>query len=220
MFRPESDPHLQAIQSLGTLIHVKKHECLHNRAHIDHYVYCLQEGLCALHSVSPSGKERIYQYFQPGDLIGFIPAYIHDYPDETFYAFSITAKSACTLYQIPYADFRNYIDAHPDFYRWLFRITVSHYDNALRHCYVLQDRNNLTSLCHALAELAIREGNHYILQKDFSYPELANYLGIHTITVTRLMAQLKKAGLVRKHGHKTIIDNLDALLAFSLQENQ
>lgn len=216
---PYTDPYLEAIQNLGTLIHVKKHECLHNRAHTDHYVYCLQEGLCALHSVSPNGKERIYQYFQPGDLIGFIPAYIRDYPDETFYAFSITAKSACTLYQIPYATFRNYIDSHPEFYRWLFQVTVSHYDNAFRHCYVLQDGDNMVSLCHALAELAVKEGNRYVIHKDFSYPELANYLGIHTITVTRLMARLKEEGIISKEGHVTIVHDMGKLIFMSQEES-
>ena len=54
---------------------------------MDKYVYCLEEGLCALHSVSPGGRERIYQYFPPGDFVGFIPAYARTYPDDTFYAF-------------------------------------------------------------------------------------------------------------------------------------
>lgn len=206
-----TEAHLNALKDLGTLIHVRKNCCLHNRAHKDHYVYFLTEGICALHSVYPDGKERIYQYFQPNDLIGFIPVYIHDYPDDTFYAFSITAKSDCTLYQIPFASFRDYIDRCPELYRWLFELTVSHYDCALRHCYALQNGNSLSRLCHALAELAVPCGNHYVLHSYFTYGELANYLGLHTITVTRLMKHLKDTGAIRKQGHTTIIPDIRLL---------
>lgn len=207
-----NNDYLQAIRDLGTLVHVKKHTCLYNRAHIDKYVYCLESGLCALHSVSPGGRERIYQYFLPGDFIGFTPAYNRNYSDDTFYAFSITAKSACTLYQIPYSVFYEFMESHPDFYRWLFEITMAHYDNALKHCYTLQDGDNFTSLCQALGELANQENSRFVIHKDFSYTELANYLGIHTITITRMIARLKDLGVVAKKGHETVILDMDKLV--------
>ena len=207
--------YMNALRGLGTLTHKKKHDCLYNRAHMDKYVYCLEDGLCALHSVSPGGRERIYQYFLPGDFVGFIPAYARTYPDDTFYAFSITAKSACTLYQIPYSTFREFVEAHPDFYRWLFETAIAHYDNALKHCYALQDGDNFVSLCCALTELAIYEDTHYVIHKDFSYSELAGYLGIHTITVTRLMGKLKDMGIVSKRGHQTVIQDMEQLTAMA-----
>lgn len=210
-----NSPYYQAIRSLGTLIQVKKHDLLSNRAQKDKYVYCLEQGLCALHSISTDGREQIYQYFFPGDFVGFIPAFVKSYSDETFYAFSITAKSACTLYQIPYRTFLDYVDTHPDFYRWLFQVTVSHYDNALRHSYALQEGDNITSLCHALMELSTCQNGVCLLPKDFSYPELSNYLGVHTITVTRLMARLKEAGIISKQGHQTIIQDMDGLTALA-----
>ena len=47
---------LNELRDLGTLTRKKKNDCLYNRAHLDKYVYCLEEGLCALHSVSPGGR--------------------------------------------------------------------------------------------------------------------------------------------------------------------
>lgn len=209
---------LTELRGLGTLIHAKKHDCLYNRAHRDNYVYCLEEGLCALHSVSASGKERIYQYFLPGDFIGFIPAYRPYYPDDTFYAFSITAKSDCSLYQIPYQVFIDFMDANPEFYRNLFEVTVTHYDNALKHCYTLQDGDNFISLCQALIELADYTTTKYRIHKDFSYSEIASYLGIHTITVTRMMGRLKEMGIIAKSGHFTIVLDMDRLTRISRGE--
>lgn len=203
--------HLEELKKLGTLRQVRKQECLYNRTSQDKYVYFLEKGICALTSTSSDGKEHIYQYFLPGDFICFTSAFNRQYPDDVFLAFAMMAKADCVLYQIPYSLFRSYVDEYPILYRWLFEKAVTHYDNALRHSYSLQEGDNFTSLCQALAELAVRQGSLYVLQKEFSYGELANYLGIHTITVTRLIARLKEMGIVRKNGHQTVIQDMNQL---------
>jgi len=64
-------------------------------------------------------------------------------------------------------------------------------------------------------ELSTCQNGVCLLPKDFSYPELSNYLGVHTITVTRLMARLKEAGIISKQGHQTIIQDMDGLTALA-----
>lgn len=207
----EISQQLAELKKLGAIRQVRRHECLYNRTSRDKYVYFLEEGICALTSTSSDGREHIYQYFLAGDFICFTSAFKRKYPDEVFLAFAMMAKADCVLCQIPYSLFRDYVDEHPVLYRWLFEKAVSHYDNALRHSYSLQEGDNFTSLCQALLELAVRQDSHYVLQKEFSYGELANYLGIHTITVTRLIARLKEMGIVRKNGHQTVIQDMSQL---------
>lgn len=211
----QMEHHLKELKSLGTLCQVKRSECLYSRASKDKYVYFLEKGICALTSTSPDGRERIYQYFLAEDFICFTPAFNRLYPDETFLAFAIMAKSDCCLCQIPYSQFRRYVEAHPVLFRWLFEKAVTHYDNSLRHSYSLQEGDNFMSLCLVLQELATPQDSQYILQKEFSYGELANYLGIHTITVTRLFARLKELGLVTKNGHQTVIPDMKRLKALT-----
>lgn len=206
---------LKELKTLGTICQVKRSECLYNRTARDKYVYFLEEGICALTSTSSDGRECTYQYFLSGDFISFIPAFNRHYPDDTFHAFAIMAKSDCRLCRISYSLFLSYVDEHPVLYRWLFEKAVTHYDNALRHSYSLQEGDNLMSLCQALMELATPLNSHYVLQKEFSYGELANYLGIHTITVTRLMARLKELGIIRKNGHQTVIPDMAQLKALA-----
>lgn len=207
--------HLAELKKLGAICQVKRSECLYSRTSRDKYVYFLEEGICALTSASLDGRERIYQYFLSEDLIGFTPAFNRHYPDDTFLAFSIMAKSDCVLCRIPYSHFRSYVEEHPTLYRWLFEKAVNHYDSSLRHSYSLQEGDNFMSLCQALLELATPQDSQYVLQKEFSYGELANYLGIHTITVTRLMARLKGLGIVMKNGHQTVIPDLERLKALT-----
>lgn len=203
--------HLEQLKALGTLRQFKRQECLYNRPSQDSYVYFLEQGLCALTSTSSDGREHIYQYFLAGDFICFTSAFNRQYPDDVFLAFAMMAKADCVLCQIPYSLFREYVEAHPVLYRWLFEKAVTHYDNALRHSYSLQEGDNFTSLCQALGELSTRQDSHYVLQKEFSYGELAGYLGIHTITVTRLMARLKDMGIITKKGHQTVILDIEQI---------
>lgn len=207
--------HLEELKTRGTLRQVKRQECLYSRTSQDKYVYFLEQGICALTSTSPDGRERIYQYFLSGDFICFTPAFNRQYPDDIFLAFAMMAKADCILCQIPYSLFLSYVDEHPVLYRWLFEKAVTHYDNALRHSYSLQEGDNFMSLCQVLLELAARQDTHYVLQKEFSYGELANYLGIHTITVTRLMARLKDLGIIIKNGHQTVIQDVEQLKALA-----
>lgn len=203
--------HLEGLKALGTPRRVRRQECLYNCTSQDKYVYFLEQGICALTSTSSDGRECIYQYFLTGDFICFTAVFNRAYPDEAFLAFAMIAKSDCTLCQIPYSLFRGYVDAHPVLYRWLFEKAVTHYDNALRHSYSLQEGDNFRSLCQALVELATPQSPFPVLQKEFSYGELANYLGIHTITVTRLMARLKEQGVIMKNGHQTVIQDMKQL---------
>lgn len=203
--------HLDELKTLGTFRQVKRQECLYNRSSQDKYVYFLEQGICALSSTSSDGREHIYQYFLSGDFICFTPAFNRQYPDEIFLSFAIMAKSDCILCQIYYSQFLEFVDGHPVLYRWLFEKAVTHYDNALRHSHSLQEGDNFTSLCNALSELSILLDSHHVLQKEFSYGELANYLGIHTITVTRLMARLKEMGVIIKKGHQTVIQDMEQL---------
>lgn len=207
--------HLEILKKLGTLRQVKRQECLYNRTSQDKYVYFLEQGICALTSTSSDGREHIYQYFLPGDFICFTSAFNRKYPDEVFLAFAMMAKADCVLCQIPYGLFCGYVEEHPVLYRWLFEKAVTHYDNALRHSYSLQEGDNFLSLCQALSELAAKQDSYYVLQKEISYGELANYLGIHTITVTRLMARLKEMGIVKKNGHQTVILDMNQLKALA-----
>lgn len=211
----QMEHHLKELKALGTICQVKRPECLYNRTSQDKYVYFLEQGICALTSTSSDGRERIYQYFLSGDFICFTPAFNRHYPDETFLAFAIMAKSDCILCRIPYSLFRSYVEEHPVLYRWLFEKAVTHYDNSLRHSYSLQEGDNFMSLCQALLELAKPQASQYVLQKEFSYGELANYLGIHTITVTRLMARLKEMGIIMKKGHQTVIPDMERLKALA-----
>lgn len=207
----QTEQDLKELKQLGARRRIAKRECLYRRGCQDNYVYFLEKGVCALTSTSPNGRDRIHQYFLADDFLCFTAAFNRQYPDEVFHAFSVTAKSDCVIRQIPYGAFRAFVDSHPSLYSWLFEMAVRHYDSSLKHSYFLQDGDNMTSLCQALLELSVQEDPFCVLHKEFSYGELASYLGIHTITVTRLMGRLKEEHIIVKHGHQTVIIDMPRL---------
>lgn len=207
----QEDLLFQKLKDLGELKKSPKNTCLYNLQIVDQYVYCLEEGVCALISITKNGEEKIYQYFKAGALIGFVPAYAPFYTDETFSAFSLVTKSNCTLYQIPYSTFCDFIASDSSLYPWVIQMVINHYDDVLTHFHNLQEGNNFSNLCRTLLELSVYQDGHYKMHKYFSYSELAKYLGIHTITVTRMMAKLKSEDVIYKEGHHTIIKNTKKL---------
>ena len=182
-----------------------KNDFLHIPNTSQSYIYCLEEGVCALTSTNKNDEEKIYQYFKSGDLMGYIPHYMNLYEPNTCLDFSIVAKSDCTFYEIPYDAFTQFLDLHPQFYPWLLEQTIYQYTGLLTHIYHLEDNDNLSNLCKTLLELATIKDGKLHLHKCFSYAEIAKYIDVHVITVTRLMKRLKDEGIIFKRGHHTII---------------
>lgn len=60
-------------------------------------------------------------------------------------------------------------------------------------------------------ELTDEKEGRYELQKYFTYAELARYLGVHSVTVSKIMLVLKKMGVIEKEGHKTVIRDIGLL---------
>ena len=67
------DSLLKLIINCGTRITMPKDIVLNKKydKHISNYVYLLEEGICALTSITKQGEEKVYLYFRPHRLIGF-----------------------------------------------------------------------------------------------------------------------------------------------------
>lgn len=56
---------LNELRDLGTLTRKKKNDCLYNRAHLDKYVYCLEEGLVHSTAFLPAAGNGSISIFSP-----------------------------------------------------------------------------------------------------------------------------------------------------------
>ncbi|MGL4798562.1 MAG: Crp/Fnr family transcriptional regulator [Cellulosilyticaceae bacterium] len=202
----------------GTLLTFPKGHVFYDVYENQTYVYCLAEGLCALTSLKDCGKEHIYYYLKPPNIIGCIPAFINashhtDISDESF--FLLVAKSSCTVYRLTQETFFEVIQKHPHLINVVLSNVVNTSRDLLKHSYLITEATASSKIASTLLSLSELKGSHYILHKSFSYIELSKYLGIHHITVARIIAHFKDEGIIAKHGRSIILTDLENLKLYA-----
>lgn len=181
-------------------------------------VYILDKGLAALTSTNKKGDEFIYLFFRGPRCIGFAPAVtqmlnLRPFPMSMHQPtmFTILAKSDCSLYRISRANFQALME-DPDFSKLLINIIFSTYMDVLYHYYTSRESSAAGRLCGLLLEQSEKDADgELVLDSLFTYDELSHYLGVHNITVARIMSALKKEGVIRKLGRKTLISDMTKL---------
>lgn len=177
--------------------------------------YCLVSGVCALSRFTQGGEEIIYHYFKESDFIGGVPLFLsHENAAQAYshYNFcSLYTKTECVLYQIPFSVVEQLIREDPEISFWIGECVARYFMASISHVHSSRENHVSGCLCRALIELADHKSGRYELKKYFTYAELSRYLGVHQVTVSKVMLQLKKEGIIEKEGHKTIIRDMERL---------
>lgn len=180
--------------------------------HISNYVYLLEEGICALTSITRQGEEKVYLYFHPHRLIGFNQFMVSQKKQrEGSPSFSVVTKTSCILYQIPALTFRDLTAKDPEFNAFLLETLADNYDDALVHFHLMQEESAVVRLCSLLLEVAQPFKGLLLVPKFFTYGEMAKYLGCHPVTVSRIMAKLKQLGYIAKTREGIVMENRERL---------
>ncbi|MGL4344560.1 MAG: Crp/Fnr family transcriptional regulator [Cellulosilyticaceae bacterium] len=202
---------------LGTAVNFKKGLCLVPSIGQDNAIYCLKEGLCALVRYTRNGDEIIYHYFKPGDLLGGVYFHLLHHnlnSQEQFSELSqIYAKTDCQLYRVEYHKLNTLIAANPEVTHLLTYAMAKRFVSVVDHFHASLEDSTSIRLYKMLIQLAQFKDNHYIIDKYFTYVEISKYLGVHSVTISRLMLDLKKQGIITKAGHCTVISDMPRLQA-------
>lgn len=205
---------LKIITDSGTRITMPKDIVLNKKydKYISNYVYLLEEGICALNSITKQGEEKVYLYFRPYRLIGFNQFVVSaERLNASAPEFSVVTKTTCTLYQIPYCTFQELVLSNREFNAFLMETLADNYNDALIHFHLMQEESVVVRLCHLLFEVSQLRGGIRVVPRFFTYAEMAKYLGCHSVTVSRIMAKLKQQGFVTKTPSGIAIEQEDAL---------
>lgn len=179
-------------------------------------VYYLEEGLCALIRYTKNGEEIIYHYFQKGDLLGGVyynlanekQTYIHN-PNKLSY---FTTKTDVVLYKIEYKDLNKLISKKPEISHLISKSMAVHFQAIMGHFHASKDEYTTIRLCKFLINFSQSVNGEYLLDRHFTYVEIAKYLGVHSVTISRMMLDFKKRGIIEKQGHMTKITDREKLI--------
>lgn len=212
------------LYSSGTIMEIPKGHCFTTESYGTNSVYCLLDGICALIRYTKCGKEIIYYYFQEGDIIGCVRFHAveskQDQPIHHTVNYHVYAKTDCTISRLSFNKVAELMDSNIEIARYFNFSLSNHYLSILNHLHSSKECDTTERLAHLLIELAIYKNGAYIVDKHFTYVEMAKYLGVHYVTVSCIMANFKQLGLITKSGHNTIIEDIKTLTTMASPANQ
>ena len=210
-----NEPILDTLSSYGSKIKLEKGVYLnikHSRQ-APGYFYLLEEGICALTSITNRGEEAVYLYFYPRRIIGFNQL-ITGPDQERTQEFSIVTKTPCTLYRFTADTFQNLLRHNQEFNSFLMKTLADNYYEVLVHFHRRMEESAVAGLCRLHLNVARPVDGQLIVPKFFTYAELAKYLGTHSVTVSRIMAKMKQKGYMAKDRRGIIIKSPESIRQF------
>ena len=211
---------IEKLYKYGMKVQVKKDTYLYNAnsGTNEHSAFLLEDGLCALQSLTRDGEEKIYLYFDSKRIIGFAQIMrrmlFQSEEGAQYKTYSIVAKTDCTLYRISDIDFFRLVKEDQEFNLFLLRILTKNYLDILDRYHQIQEESAAVRLCRLILEFSVDKQGRKTLPKYFNYIELSKYLGIHPVTVSRIMGKLKQYGFISKDGHSVVLENEEKLREF------
>lgn len=186
--------------------------CFHSGERIfrigDHlqYNYYLISGICARVFLAASGDEIILNYFHPGKMIGIYSACDQEITEE------FLTKTECICYKVPCKHVENYTKQHVDFLYDLQQELSNEYWQQLTLHIARSLGGGISVIGIALKSLAVPQlDGSFLVDPIFTNVELSKYCGIHVVSVSRLLAQLSKDGIIVKSADGIIICNMKRL---------
>ena len=200
----------------GKLIKLKKGAILFDEHSTNktHYIYYLAEGICSVSGISYQGREQIFLYQKAGDMLGHVPYLMSSETQPHPYAYrrpTILAKTHCVLYEIPQKFFVVHLRKNLEFSIYLNEILARNYSMALAHLKQMQEDSVVSSVCRFLLQVASPSDKGLIIPKLFTYGEIARFLGVHEVTVSKIIGRLKQEALVTRISSGLLISNTKEL---------
>ena len=156
------------------------------------YLYQVTKGVLRLCRLMADGRRSITGFAYPGDVIGLA---IRD-----VYAYSAEAVTDCELRRSPNAAVADLIERSPAFARQMFAVVSGELCAAQDQMLLLGRKTAPERVASFLLRLSGRtaadSGEASCVDLPMSRTDIADYLGLTTETVCRVLTKLKQAGIV------------------------
>ncbi|NBH33070.1 Crp/Fnr family transcriptional regulator [Clostridiaceae bacterium] len=181
-------------------------------------LYFLESGLVALMSYSRSGEERVYLYMKGPRIISFMSLLLNVTNIQEIIGNTVSnqlfqmTKTRCVLYRMQGSIFRTLLDKDLNFNRLILQATAANFIEVLNHFQQALEENASVRLCRLLLDSYVVKDGKKILPKTMSFLEMSRYLGTHPVTVSRIVAVLKKDGCISKEQGLVVIQDESKLM--------
>ncbi len=185
-------------------------EVLYNVDEIPSTVFLVKEGRVCLSIYSMNGDERIVFIAESGCLLGDV-SIINNMPNLC----RATVVTNSLIYKIPAYQFREKITANLSLCRNMM-ISMSRTTQLLiLQMKLLSFHNSVYRVCYALIHLVHQYSSPtiggYKVNMKFSHQDIGNLTGLSRVSVSNILSDMVKHGIIGKSGGFYLIKDVDAL---------
>ena len=197
-----------------------KNSCLIRQGEKPAAVYYLLEGICYRKTITEKGDEVIYGVKEANQqnfvqsLMGILILYSNDGMSvSNFYA-----RTKCCCYKIPIDILLSYLRDKPDMLTQIITLAMRELRKLTVALQARQEGKVANQLCSLLLQQAQPKQGSLVVDKGYSNLAISQFLGVHKVTVARILRVLKAQGLIDKSKDGIKILDTRRLEAFMRKE--
>ena len=189
-------------------IKINKGQKLFNEGENLKGIYCVQDGFGLLSKLCENGKEQIVRFIVKGSLIGQ-RSLISDEPTNL----SATASEDMFVCFIPKEEIINDLMQNPKFNLSMFKELADNLKNSDNFILDITNKPLKQRFSEALLYLQTIFGSDHdgMIDVSLNRSDYANFLGIRTESLIRVISTFKKNKIISTKGKKIKIENYNAL---------
>lgn len=178
--------------------------------------FFLHSGICALGSVGKNGEMKTHLYFMDQRIMGFahfarqIYPHLDKLPSNPLI---IIAKTDCIVYKIHAEKLQELIENDVHFNHLMFETLSQNYMNIFQRYLQMEEDSVPIRVVMFLMDYARLDHEQLMLPRFFTYSEIAEYLNIHQVTLSRVFSAMRHLDCVSKENHHIMILKPDVLEA-------
>jgi len=201
---------LRALQRIGTKARIARDETIFRQGESADCVYKVVSGVVRLCRHMSGGRRHIAQFSFPGDFVGIMDFETH--------SFTAEALTDVVLIRYPQRQLAALGDERPSVRRRFLTLLSQRLCDMENHLTVLGRQTAKERVVSFLLSLAERIGidEDDLVDAPMSRQDMADYLGLTNETVSRVVTELKRTGLIETPNHRQfILKDTEALQALA-----
>lgn len=199
--------------------HFSKGETILSQGADVKYLYLLLSGSCYRYLMTEKGDSVIYEIKEAGDTLNSLVGVLAIYNENGTSQFTYVARTACVCQCIPADDFISWAARRADVQNQLLRLTLHYYEELKITYQAHQEGRAANQICRLLLNYATPQESGWIIEKKYSYFEMASMSGIHAVTASRIIRHLcEKQVLAKDHDRLRVLD-MDQMLRYASNED-
>lgn len=182
------------------------------------YLYYLVSGSCQRIALTEKGNEMIYGVKESNDMLrSLLGVLIIFYRNETSTS-SFIATSKCSCYKISKETFMEYVKDKPELLIQLVHMAMLELQELNNTFQARHEGKQANRLCGFLLHEAQIKQDKLVVDKHLTNVAISRFLGIHKVTVAKILKVLKDEGIIIKENGVIFICDEKKLLKYANAE--